>query len=107
MRILNFKKAFWAASTSPGISEESGGRWYGGVACNAPLHRRAVRALYRPSSVYHGARPFRPPPHARSALLVYNRYVELVADPDPRALQKAIEHVYETGHRLKWKVRSM
>ena len=44
---------------------------------------------------------------ARSALLVYNRYLQLVADPDPCALQKAIDHVYETGHRLKWKVRSM
>ena len=44
---------------------------------------------------------------ARSALLVYNRYVELTQDPDPHALARAIDHVYETGHQLKWKTRSM
>ena len=37
---------------------------------------------------------------------IHNRYLELIEE-GPQALNDAIDHVYETGHRLKWKTRGV
>ena len=43
---------------------------------------------------------------ARTAMRIHNRYLELIEE-GPQALNDAIDHVYETGHRLKWKTRGV
>ena len=43
---------------------------------------------------------------ARTAMRIHDRYLALIEE-GPQALNDAIDHVYETGHRLKWKTRGV